>query len=220
MTKAKPIILGVLAATALGTGAVAFASVGDSAVIRDKDGVTTQQRVASASAEITNAFAAFGASRARADRAAQQALRDVLGATSRAAHGPIGTADFAKASSAAIQGTSTRAWIVPSGDQACLVLPDAVDGYGASCGTLRDIAAGRGFVALGPPAGSTSQTATVAAMVPDRGAAPTITQADGSRTALRVDGNVAAAVVRIDTGATLQTGTHSTPLSAFARPEQ
>jgi hypothetical protein len=217
---AKPTFFGVVVVTALCTGAVAIANVGDSAVIHDQNGGTTPQAVSPAGPEIRDAFAVFRDPNPSSHPVAEQTLRDILGATSPSANGPVGTADFGKASSSAIEGSSMRAWIVPSGDMACLVLSDTVDGYGASCATLTDIAAGRGYLALGPPAGSQSQTATVAVMVPDDGVEPEIQNADGSRTVLRRDGNVAAAVVRIDTGAMLVTGPESTPLSAFRRPEK
>jgi hypothetical protein len=218
--KKKTALLIGLVAAAVCTTAVAFASV-DSPLIRDSKGGTTPQTVAPTSAEIMAAFPAFSVGPASADDVTyQQLMRDELGSTSDADHGAIGTADFSHAVSAPIAGSTRLAWLVPSGDQACLVLPDPAGGFGASCSSLSQIAAGHGFVVLGPPAGSSDATATVAVMVPRGGTTPEIVSASGAVTRLEVQGNVAAAVVPVGEGGSLDMGADQVPLATFLPPRQ
>jgi hypothetical protein len=201
------------------TTAVALASGSDQATSDPQNGSTGVQTVATTSSDIIRAFPTLSsAPQSSAAMTAEQVMRDALASTSDADHGPIGSADFSDAVSSAIDGSSGLAWLVPSGDQACLVLPDPVDGYGAACSSLTDVAAGRGYLVLGPGLGSDGDTATIAVLVPQGGDQPQIENADGSRRSLSVDGNVAAAVVRIDTGASLRVGATSIPLKSFLPP--
>lgn len=221
MFKHSTALGGLLLAIFTCAAAVAVAESTNAPVVSDpRTGPATPQAVSPPTPEIVAAFPMLSSDPGgAADASARQSMQNQLGSTSDLDHGPIGTADFDMARSSAITGSSTRAWLVPSGNKACVVLPDPVDGYGVSCGSLEDIAAGHGFVALGPAAGTRDQTAMIAVLVPQGGPAPVVRNADGSATPLRVDGNIAAAVVPIGTGGALETAGHeSVPLASFRPP--
>jgi hypothetical protein len=180
-------------------------------------GSSVSQPVSPASDGVLAAFPALTTPRPAADVAAEASLRDALGSTSDADRGPIATADFARARSSVVAGSSARAWLIPSGDRVCTVLEDPAGGYGASCNSLTDVGAGRAWIALGPAQGSSSTSVTIAVAVASGGARPTIRRADGTSTPLMVDGGVAAAVVHKAGGADLDVGPSSVPLSTFLR---
>jgi hypothetical protein len=78
----------------------------------------------------------------------------------------------------------------------CAVLEDPAGGYGAACRSRADVAAGKGWTALGPGPGSNSTPSPSPYwLVPAHQAAPSIKRADGATTPLRVAGGIAAAVV-------------------------
>lgn len=126
-------------------------------------------------------------------RAADRAERSRVSASFVDRPGSLAAVDFNLARPAPIAGSSDRAWIAPAGDEVCLFVPDPVDGYGATCSSTNDIAAGRAIAILAGAPGEGSR-AVVAALVPDGGQAPTI--ADGnSQAMMTVADNVAAATV-------------------------
>lgn len=126
-------------------------------------------------------------------RAADRAERSRVSASFADRPGSLAAVDFNLARPAPIAGSPNRAWIAPAGNEVCLFVPDPVDGYGATCSSTSDIAAGRAIAILAGAPGDESR-AVVAALVPDGGQAPTIT--DGkTQTAMTVADNVAAATV-------------------------
>jgi hypothetical protein len=174
--------------------------------------------VTAVSPEVLSAFPALAATRSGSDRAAAQSLRDGLAPTSGDDHGPIGTADFGLARSTLVAGASSRAWLVPSGDQVCTVLEDPAGGYGASCATPLGAAAGRGWVALGPAPGSSATPVTIAVPVPSGTAAPIIERGDGSTTTLSMHGGIAAAVLVVGKGDQLHIGSSKVSLEPISHP--
>lgn len=197
--------------------AVAMASGGPEIHPPNNAPVVTQQ-VAPTSDAVTAALPALNESARRVTASEAQDLRNQIGAASEADHGPVGLADFDSATTASVVNSSSRAVLVGSGDDACLVLPDPAGGYGATCANLDDVTSGHAFLALGPAAGSADNSATIAVVVPKGGKAPSVRDADGSESALAVDGNVAAAIVPISPGATLVLGDKTVSLSTFLKP--
>lgn len=155
----------------------------------------TNQEVHQAATSVMTSFAAFAhpSSASVTTPGEQAALRNALGAASDADYGAIGNADFSMAKGVPVQGSSQRAWLVPSGGQVCIVLQDPVDGFAATCQTVSAIKAGRGVLSLTPQKGSADTTSLVAVIVPDGGEAPSLETARGvARLAVR--SNVAAVV--------------------------
>jgi hypothetical protein len=158
------------------------------------DRQVTNQEVHQANAAVLSAFSTFAhpSGDSAATPAEQATLRNALGSDAGTEYGAIGHADFSMARAAPIQGSSQRAWLVPSGDEVCVVLPDPEDGFAATCHTLTQIKAGEGVLALTPQRGSATKTSLVAVIVPDGGDAPALEHPDGSKR-LSSSGNVAAA---------------------------
>lgn len=184
------------ASLALGVGFATGSGSAPASGTIQVDREVTNQEVHRATVAVTAAFSAFSRSSGDAimTPAEQAKLRNQFGAASGTDHGAIGHADFSMAKAAPISGSEDRAYLVPSGDQVCIVLPDPGDGFGATCQTLSAIEAGRGVLTLTPHPGSASTTALVAVVVPDGGVAPSIRSAAGS-VHLGVTNNVAASVV-------------------------
>lgn len=166
-------------------------------------GEPVAQAVNPATADVLASFAALR-SRSEASittASEEQQLRNLLGGDP-AHRGPIGTADFSHAVPFPISGSSAHGWLVASGDKACLVLPDPVDGYGASCATPDEAKAGHGVLIMMPQDGS--GPVTIATLVADGGSAPSVMTVNKSNASLAVTGNVAAAVLpssdTVDTG--------------------
>jgi hypothetical protein len=180
---------------ALGVGLAVGSDTAPDSGQRHTDRRVTNQEVHPATAAVTAAFSAF--SHPSADSvttAAEQAeLRNELGAASGTDYGAIGNADFSMAKAAPISGSLEPAYLVPSGDQVCIVLPDPGSGFGATCQTLSAIKAGKGVLTLTPQPGSTETTALVGVIVPDGGGAPSLETSKGSAS-LRASGNVAASI--------------------------
>jgi len=211
----KRLFVGVVVATvACCTTTIAIGAGPSLPLIHDaKSGKSEPQTVEPTSVEINDAFPVLSDASRRADVDAQQEMRDQMGTTAPVPGEPAGAADFSRATSSVIQGSMARASIVPLGNRVCLLLPDPVNGYGGTCASLKDIAAGRGFVALVSPGG---RMAIIGALVPRGAVPPSIHSAGGVETALPVDGNVAASVVPIDSGDSLQVGAERVPLASLA----
>jgi hypothetical protein len=157
------------------------------------DRQVTHQEVHAPGAAAKSALAGFAPSGTAATPAQQATLRNALGADANADFGAIGNADFSLARGVPIRGSSQDAWLVPSGDEICIVLPDPLDGFGATCQTLSAIRDGKGVLIITPPAGSGDQTAVVAEIVPDGVDAPSLETPQGSKR-LPLSGEVAASV--------------------------
>jgi hypothetical protein len=156
--------------------------------------VAAQPEVHKAGAAVSAAVGAFTAGGGSAVSVSDQArLRNALGGDAGFARGAIEYADFSQARSAPIEGSTGAAWIVPSGDQVCLVLADPGNGLASTCQTVEGIKAGRGVLALTPRADSIDQSSVVAVVVPDGGTAPTLKTSRDTET-LSVHGNVAATI--------------------------
>jgi hypothetical protein len=166
--------------------------------------VAVQPEVHKADAAVSAAVGAFAASSSSnaVSVTDQNRLRNALGGDAGFARGAVEYADFSQARSAPIEGSTERAWIVPSGDQVCLVLADPGDGFAATCQSVAAIKSGRGVLALTPRANSTDSSSVVAVVVPDGGTAPTLKTSRGTG-ALSVHGNVAA--IRATAGDELHT---------------
>jgi hypothetical protein len=103
-----------------------------------------------------------------------------------------GPPDWSSVRSAPIAGATGLAWIVPAGDSVCLFMP-ATDGVTADCSTVAKIEAGKAIL-IAPQAGPAG-TVAVAKIVADGQTGPTVTDQEGSVTALTSTGNVAAAAL-------------------------
>lgn len=184
----------VLAAMSLAVG-VGLASGSNSASPPDlapANRQVTNEDVHPGSASVIAAFSTFSkpAAGSGATAAQQTEFRNALGADAGTDFGAIGHADFSMARSAQIVGSSQRAWLVPSGDQVCIILPDPGSGYAATCHTLAEVKAGKGVLTLSPRADSTDAP-LVGAIVPDGGTAPALASHANS-TRLNTNNNIAA----------------------------
>jgi len=189
--------LAVACAAALISG-VALAVGSDEAPPADVVHVDRQpvgQDVHQATDAVVAAFATFAATSAGNTVSIEQqsVLRNQLGGGTADERGPIANADFSMARSAPIQGSAAEAYVVPSGDQVCLVVPDPGDGFGATCQTVDAIKAGRGVLTLTPRPETGDTFALAAAIVPDGGRAPTLETPRGTKS-LEVHDNIAATV--------------------------
>jgi hypothetical protein len=189
----------VLAAVSLAAG-VGLASGSNGASPPDlvqANRQVTNEDVHPGSSSVLAAFSTF--SRPAADSVAtpsqQTELRNALGADAGADFGAIGHADYSMARSAPIAGSPLRAWLVPSGDQVCIILPDPGSGYAATCHTLAEIKAGKGILTLTPRADS-KDTPLVGAIVPDGSTAPTLAS-DARSTRLSASDNIAASTAAL-----------------------
>lgn len=160
-------------------------TVAPSSVAGDGDPVVALESDAAS----VRGFSAFDKSLPSADADELSRLRSMFAG----ADGSMATVDFDSARPAQISGSDRNAWIAPASGKVCVFIPDPVDGYGATCSSPADIAAGRGVAVMdaGPNGGP---SAIVAALVPDGGDAPEIL-VGGNATRMRVSSNVAAAVV-------------------------
>lgn len=173
-------------------------------IVKPGSGETSVQVVQPASEQVLRELSALRSESSQiASADEQQTLRNSLGGDA-IDHGPIANADFSHAVVVPVKGSSIHGWLVPSGDKACLVLPDPENGYGASCAGVEEIKAGAGLLMIGPAKSDPDGLITVATIVADGGAAPTLTAAGKGTSRLSVAGNVAAAALpqtgALDTG--------------------
>lgn len=90
--------------------------------------------------------------------------------------------DLARAVAVPIEGEpGVHAWIVPSGDRVCTILPDPIDGAGITCSTISQAERGLGVTFLGG-AREGDGTVLAATLVPDGNAAPAVKTDEGERT--------------------------------------
>lgn len=131
----------------------------------------------------------------RAQRAQRRGIRRQVKRSPRTSI--ASTAMISRSRPAPISGWAASAWIAPAADgSVCTFIPDPLDGWGASCATASEVAAGSAMTLLGgAPSGPLANAAIVAVVVPDGGQSPIVEQPNGSVVALDVSSNVAAAVV-------------------------
>jgi hypothetical protein len=201
------VTVAVAAVAALATGGIAFAA----------SGAPEQAAPAAAAAPSNPVTAAISAFRAPSDSSHTATQQKLKSAFASAAESGLqsGLAEFSSATPAPIAGASSQVWIAPSDGAVCTYIPDPVDGWGGTCATLSTVEAGEAFSILGGPNDDIGDTAIVAVVVADGGAAPTVV-ANGVTTALAVQNNVAAALV--PTTDTLNVGRRSIPLSVMNGP--
>lgn len=185
------LIAGVCLLAALAAGAVAADS--------------SREMLAEPSAEaptktIREAFPTFGEPPAQPDDVARIAeLKRQFGEVPD--ENPIARADFTKSRSVKIGSSNAKAWLVPSGDNVCVFIPDPYDGYGAGCMTLTDIREGHGFSFL-----SGVENVYVVALVPEGDEHPSVSSKSDPGTRLAHSGNASAGIVPRDAVITTSNG--------------
>jgi hypothetical protein len=216
LTRNKMVALGAGALVAAGGTGAALASNDNGTAPRHEAATPTAQPVGHATADVKAAFAALRrparlTTRQRHERRAlrRQFRHQRLRAT-------FTRADYAAARPVHVSGSSDDAWLAPSGDKVCVYLPDPVDGFGTTCVSAADAQAGRGVLVLTPQANSSDQHIRVAVIVPDGGAAPDVSTADGTESTLPVVNNVAAAVLPAS-AAKLETAAGALDLALMTR---
>jgi hypothetical protein len=185
---------GVVAVVAASVGVATAAGVAVPIVHPTNGDEPFAQRVASPTPDLTASLSVLVDTPAVSEAVGQR-LRDQMGTGGSPA---LAAADFDAARSVSVDGLT--AYVIPSGDEACLI--EAVENgvLTGTCSSLDAIRRGRSFV-LRPVS---SSEASVVALVADGQPAPTVVAADGTRTPLPVDDNVAAGT--IDAADSLQVG--------------
>jgi hypothetical protein len=126
---------------------------------------------------------------------------------------PPGEADLAKAVPTSIAGSDELAWLAPQGDGICLFVPSPAGNYGSSCFSATRISEGVAVVMTLKANGDEKGTVTVAQIVADGNSGPSVTSADGSKSSIAVESNVAAAV--LPASDTVSTGQGEVALSSL-----
>jgi hypothetical protein len=176
----KTLVIAAVAAAGIAGAAVAVADV-----------TTTQSQpsadAAAASAASMPTPGSFGVFRraARSGDVMPVAVRTMLTPTAEREG-----LDLDRARAAATVGVS-RVWVIPGPGKVCLALPDPVDGFGVTCRTPKEAAAGELMASLVGLPGQRAGDAHVAFFAPDGASRLTTVAKDGRYGSLDVSDNVA-----------------------------
>jgi hypothetical protein len=196
-------VVAAVALVGVSSGIATAAGVSIPVVNPTNGDVPFEQHVAPTSAADSGAVAVLSEKSNALDAATIQQLRDRLGADTDSP--TLAEADFDAARAVTVAGR--KVFVIPSGEKVCLIQSSEPDVLAGTCSSVEAITRGKAFV-LTP---LSSRETRVVALVADGQPGPTIVAADGTRSQMPVNDNIAAAV--LDSSGSLAVADQTIPLA-------